>query len=129
MKRSVFLLITALASFAFGALMFFVPTFAAEFLAMDTVPQTIAVLRGLGGLIIGSGAINFFLRNQTNTDVAGGLLAANVVTHALGLGADIWGFADGALSLTKFAPVEGTHLFVGIGSLVYLLRLNTTNAQ
>ncbi|MEO6837937.1 MAG: hypothetical protein ABI185_06090 [Ginsengibacter sp.] len=58
MKRSIFLLITAVGSFAFGAMMFFIPNFAASFLDIAITPQTISVLRGMGGLIIGSGAIN-----------------------------------------------------------------------
>ena len=129
MKRSLFLLITALLSFAFGAMMFFVPAFAAGFLDMAASPQTLSVMRGLGGLIIGSGAINYFLHNQDNAIVVKGLLLANIITHLLGLLADIWGVADGALSLIKFAPVEITHLFVGIGSLIYLLKLNTRSTQ
>ena len=127
MKRSLFLLITALLSFAFGAMMFFAPAFAAGFLDMAASPQMLSVMRGLGGLIIGSGTINYFLRNQDNAVVLRGFLLANIITHALGLLADIWGVADGALSLTKFAPVELTHLFVGIGSLIYLLKLNTVS--
>lgn len=124
MKRSTFLLISALLSFAFGAMMFFVPTFAAGFLNIAAAPQTVSVLRGLGGLIIGSGAINYFLRNQSNTEVIRGLLLTNIITHLLGISADLWGVIDGALTTSKIAPVEITHLFVGIGSLIYLLRLN-----
>ena len=124
MSRSTFLLITALASFAFGAMMFFVPKFAAGFLDIATTPQTISVLRGMGGLIIGSGAINYFLRNQNNIDIIKSLLLTNITTHLLGLSADIWGIFDAALTIKKMAPVEITHLFVGIGSLIYLLRLN-----
>lgn len=124
MKRSTFLLITAVLSFAFGAMMFFVPGFAAGFLDIATTPQTVSVLRGMGGLIIGSGAINYFLRDQNNTDVIKSLLLTNIITHVLGLSADIWGILDGALTIGKMAPVEITHLFVGFGSLIYLLRLN-----
>lgn len=124
MKLSIFLLTTAMLSFAFGAMMFFVPNFAAGFLDIATTPQTISVLRGMGGLIIGSGAINFFLRNQNNSEILKGLLVTNIITHLLGLSADIWGILDGALTVSKMAPVEITHLFVGIGSLIYLLRLN-----
>lgn len=123
MKRSLFLLITALASFAFGAMMFFVPGFAAGFLAIATTPQTISALRGMGGLIIGSGAINYFLRNNNHTTVLKGLLLTNIITYVLGLSADIWGVADGALTIAKMAPVEITHLFVGVGSLLYYLKL------
>ena len=122
MKPSTFLLITAILSFVFGAMMFFIPNFAAGFLHIATTPQTISVLRGMGGLIIGSGAINYFLRNQNNTGIKG-LLFTNIITHLLGLSADIWGIFDGALTLSKMAPVGITHLFVGIGSLIYLLQL------
>lgn len=124
MKRSTFLLTTAILSLAFGAMMFFVPKFAAGFLDIATTPQTISVLRGMGGLIIGSGAINYFLHNQDNLEILKGLLVTNIITHLLGLSADIWGILDGALTVSKMAPVEITHLFVGIGSLIYLLRLN-----
>lgn len=124
MKRSIFLLITAALSFAFGAMVFFVPNFAAGFLYIATTPQTISVLRGMGGLIIGIGAINYFLRNQDNSEILKGLLVTNIITHLLGLSADILGILDGALTFSKMAPVEITHLFVGIGSLIYLLRLN-----
>lgn len=103
--------------------MFLNPDFLAEFLNIETSPQTIAVLRGMGGLIIGSGAINYFLRHQTNIQFIQGLLLANIITHLLGLSADIWGAADGALTISKMAPVEITHLFVAIGSLYYYLKL------
>ncbi len=104
--------------------MFFVPGFAAGFLAIAATPQTISVLRGMGGLIIGSGVIIYFLRNQSNADVIKSLLLTNIITHLLGLSADIWGITDGALTISKMAPVEITHLFVGIGSLAYSLSLN-----
>lgn len=127
MKRSNFLLISAILSFVFGAMMFLMPAFAANFLAIAATPQTISVLRGLGGLIIGSGAINFFLCNQSDVTVLRGLLLANIITHLLGISADILGVLDGALTTSKIAPVEITHLFVGIGSLVYLLRLKNAS--
>lgn len=118
MNCSAFLLITALASFAFGAMMFFAPNFAAGFLDISTTPQTVSVLRGMCGLIIGSRAVNYLLRNQNNRDVLIGLLLTNIITHLLGLSADIRGIGDGAIRFSKMAPVELTHLFVGIRSLV-----------
>lgn len=124
MKRSTFLFITAILSFVFGAMMFFAPSFAADFLDLKTNLQVISILRGLGGLIIGSGAINLLLHKQENLNAIKGLLVANILTHLFGLLADVWGAYDGALTLNKFAPVEITHLIVGIGSLIYLLKLN-----
>jgi hypothetical protein len=45
------------------------------------------------------------------------VLLTNVVTHALGISADIWGVLDGALETSKIAAVEITHLFIGGGAL------------
>ncbi|MBA3649274.1 MAG: hypothetical protein H0W62_12120 [Chitinophagales bacterium] len=46
-----------------------------------------------------------------------------MITHALGLSADLWGVVDGALTISNMALVEITHLFVGIGSLIYYAGL------
>lgn len=63
------MLICALLSFIFGALMFFIPGVAADFLAIPFSAATGSVLHGMGGLIIGTGTINFLLRNQENNEV------------------------------------------------------------
>ncbi len=123
MKRSTFLLIVAVLLFVFGATMFFAPNFAARLLDIATIGQTLSVLRGMGGLIIGIGAINYFLRNEVNAGIVRGLLLTNIITHSLGLAADLWGSIDGSLTIIKMVPVAITHLVVGIGSLIYLTRL------
>ena len=122
MKLKSFLTITSILSFVFGACMFFVPATALQSLGISSSLQTISVTRGMGGLIIGFASINFMLRNCNDNDVLKHLLLANIITHAFGLTADVWGFADGAVTLAKMAPVEITHLVIGVGSLVYLVR-------
>lgn len=123
MKRSTFFLISAILSFVFGAMMFFLPAIAAKFLDIPLSDATASVLRGMGGLIIGSGTINFLVRNIHDNRTLKAVLLTNIITHLFGISADIWGVVDGALTTSKIAPVEITHLFIGIGSLIYLLRL------
>lgn len=123
MKRSTFLLLAAIGSFGFGALMFFAPAMGSDLLGLDPATGTLSVLRGLGGLIIGSGAINILACRSVDTATLRIVLLANIITHGFGLLADAWGIADGALTIVKMAPVESTHLFVGIGSLITLMRL------
>jgi hypothetical protein len=127
MKRSSFLLISAILTLVFGALMFFIPDLATQSLDMIQSPATGSVLRGMGGLIIGSGTINLFLRDSENSDSLKALLLANVITHTLGLLANVWGIADGAITICKIAPFE-INLFVGIGSFIYLLQLRRKKA-
>jgi hypothetical protein len=123
MKRSTFLLISSILSFAFGILMFLLPGLAAKSLGIVSTHETTSLLRGMGGLIIGSGAVIFLLRNNKDTGTLKVLLITNIITHLLGLSADIWGVADGVLTTSKIVPVEMTHLFVGIGSFICLLKL------
>jgi hypothetical protein len=123
MKLPVFLTISAVGSFAFGAMMFFMPGFAARLLGIACTLQTGSLLQGMGGLIIGLGAINFLGRHFTEVRMLRVVLLTNVLTHTLGLLADIFGALNGALQIRQMAPVELTHLFIGIGSLIYLLKL------
>ena len=123
MKRSTFLLLAALGSLGFGALMFFAPVMGSGLLGLDPTPGTLSVLRGLGGLIIGSGALNVLAYRSVDAATLRIVLLTNIITHAFGLLADAWGVLDGALTIAKMAPVEVTHLFVGIGSLVTWMRL------
>jgi hypothetical protein len=127
MKRSSFLFISAILTLVFGALMFFIPDLATQSLDMIQSPETGSALRGMGGLIIGSGTINLFLRDSENSDSLKALLLANIITHTLGLLANVWGIADGAISISKIAPFE-INLFVGIGSFIYLLQLRRKKA-
>jgi hypothetical protein len=123
MKLSVFLTISAVGSFAFGAMMFFIPAFAGRLLGIAYTPQTGSLLQGMGGLIIGFGAVNFFVRNFNDANIPRVILLTNIITNTLGLLADVFGVVNGALLANKMAPVEVTHLFIGIGSLIYLLRI------
>ncbi len=59
MTRSLFLLISAILSFIFGAMMFFVPAVAARFLDIGSAPAVMSVLRGMGGLILAA-ALSIF---------------------------------------------------------------------
>jgi hypothetical protein len=123
MKLPVFLTISAIGSFAFGAMMFFMPGFAGQLLGIAFTPQTNSLLQGMGGLIIGFGAVNFFVRNFNDANILRVILLTNIITNTLGLLADVFGVVNGALLTNKMAPVEVIHLFIGIGSLIYLLRL------
>ncbi len=75
--------------------------------------------RGLGGLIIGFGMINFLLRRQDDVRVYKTVLWTNIITNLFGLAADLLGVSAGALNLTKMAAVELTHAFIIVGSLFF----------
>ncbi|HMG82933.1 MAG TPA: hypothetical protein VK559_07845 [Ferruginibacter sp.] len=126
MKRSTFLMISGIGALIFGGMMFFVPAVAANSLGMEFSPTTGSVLRGMGGLIIGTGLMNFLFAKINNLATVMVVLMTNIATHAFGLAVDLFGIHDGVLTITKMAPVEITHLFVGVGSLIYLLNYKPT---
>ena len=103
--------------------MFFISASAAESIGLTYTPQVGSVIKGIGGLIIGSGTINFLMKDITDIKSMRALLLTNIITHLFGISADILGLFDGALTFPKIIPVQVTHLFVGIGSLVYLSKL------
>jgi hypothetical protein len=125
MKRSAFLLISALGSFGFGALMFFGPSVASLGLGITASPETGSVLRGMGGLIMGLGTMNLLARQARDEYTFRMVFLTNIITHTLGLLADLWGVSDGVLKIAKMAPVELTHLFIGLGSLYYWLKIRS----
>ena len=122
MNRSLFFLIAALGAFGFGGLMFFAPAAAAQLIGIQPSAAVFSVIHGMGGLITGTAAMNLLARKLQDRQALQVILITNIVTHAFGLAADFWGIADGALTMLKMAPVEATHLFVGIGSCIYLAR-------
>lgn len=125
MKRSTYLLIVAILSFAFGLLNFFAPTFGSELFGLVHHVDTMAVLRGMGSLLIGSAILNLLLRHTTDAKAMKALLLSNIITHVMGLLADVWGVNDGALTLANIIPVELSHLFAVVGSGFYLMGMKT----
>lgn len=93
----------AILSFVFGAMMFFAPAIGARIIGLAATPETESVLRGLGGLIIGSGTINLLFRNQNDIHAVKALLITNIITHLLGILADVRGVLDGVLTTSKIA--------------------------
>jgi hypothetical protein len=68
-------------------------------------------------------SLNFLVRSSVDNDTLKAVLLTNIITHLLGLSADIWGLSDGVLTAIKMAPVEITHLFCGVGAFLYFVRL------
>ena len=126
MNRSFFLLICSALSFVFGCILFMLPRFASQLLGLTIDIETLSVIRGMGGLIIGNGFTNLLLRKSLDVPIIKSVLIINMITHLLGLLADAWGIYDGALSFIQIIPVELTHLFIGSGSLFYYLQLGSS---
>jgi xanthosine utilization system XapX-like protein len=124
MTSTLFFRLAAIGSFFYGGILFFLAATGAALLGIDPAPASLALLHGLGGLIIGSATMNWLAGTMRDMSARRAVLIVNLVTHFFGLAADAWGIAARTLSVLKMAPVELTHLFIAIGSCIYLLKGN-----
>jgi hypothetical protein len=127
MKRSLFLIITAIIATLFGGMMLFMPDKAAEGFGMTSTLETALLFRSLGGLILCSGVLNFLVRYEVDSKTLKAILIFNIMFHAISMTNDIIGVSQGILTFDKVIPGQVAHIFIGIGSVIYLLKIKTTN--
>jgi hypothetical protein len=123
MKRSIFLLIVALLGFLFGLFLLLLPGQAAEGFGFTSSPQTDILFRAMGGMIFGTGLLNFMVRSHPDSPTLAAVLWFNVSAHGLGLLVDMIGISDGTMELSKIAVGQVVHVFVILGSIMYLMLM------
>jgi hypothetical protein len=127
MKRSLFLIITAIIATLFGGMMFFMPDKAAEGFGMTSALETALLFRSLGGLLLCSGVLNFLVRNEGDSKALKAIFIFNIVFHAISMTNVFIGVSQGILMFNKVIPGQVAHLFIGIGSIIYMLKIKTSN--
>lgn len=128
MKRSTFLLIVALLGFLFGAMLLFAPAKAAENFGFPGGAQFELLFRTMGAMIFSAGLLNFMMRSNTDASAAAALLWTNIATHLIVMVIDLSAVAQGTLEIAKVAVGQAMHVFVILGSLIYLLRVKRVQA-
>ena len=126
MKRSTFFLITAILAFIFAAMMLLVPGTAAEGFGMAPTPETNLLFRSLGGMLLSASILNFLVRNHRDSDTLKAVLMFNVALNLLGMLSDVPGIIEGILPFGKVVPGHIVHLFIIIGSFIYLRKIKSS---
>ena len=126
MKRSIFLLLTAIIAAIFGCMMLFVPDKAAEGFGLISNPVTTMFFHLLGGMILSAGILNFMVRNDKDSTTLKAILIFNIIFHVLGMGSDILATTSGVIEFSKIIPGYVVHIFVGVGSIIYLVKMKTS---
>jgi hypothetical protein len=125
MKRSLFFLITAIFSVFSGCVTLFFPNIVTESNHWTPSLQITFLFRLLGGLVISLGILNFLVRNHVDTDTLRAILVCNALNHTINLINDMISFNQGIASFKDSVPFIVGHLFIGLGSLYYLMKINT----
>lgn len=127
MKRSLFLLITAIFSVLSSCVLLFFPNLVVESNSWTPSLQITFLFRLLGGLVFSLGILNFLVHNHADTDTLKAVLVCNALNHTINLINDIMSFYQGIASFKDSIPFIVGHLFIGIGSLYYLTKIKATN--
>ena len=123
MKRSVFFLITAILGFLFGGMMIFMTSKTIEGSGMHSSPEIIALMRVFGSTILSMGILNFLVRDNVDSKSLRDILVFNIIVHLSNMLADLWAIKEGTAMLNKTFPGYIVHLFVIIGSIIYLQKM------
>jgi|GEM_PF-520388 len=127
MKRSIFLLITAVLGTLFGLMMITMPDKAAEGFGVTATAELALSYQLFGSMILSFGVLNFIVRNHADSATLKAVLIFNVSVHLLTMIFDLYGGYSEIFEFTKIIPNQIIHLFIGIGSLMYLLKIKATS--
>lgn len=126
MKRSIFLLISAIIAFLFGGMMFLTPESAAAGFDITSTPTILMFFRAMGESILAMGVLSFWVRNETDSKALKSILISFAIYHGLGLYNDLYSISQGIIAFNKTLPGIVVHLFIGIGSIYYALKIKTS---
>ena len=126
MKRTTFFTIVALIACMFGIGMIAMPVMVAETFGLTSLSTvTDFLLRCMGSMLFSMGVVNFLVRKQGDSVALKAVLIMNIVYHLLSAGVDFSANMMEVLPIVKSLPAYAVHLFVGIGSYVYLRVIKT----
>ena len=123
MKRSTFFTIAAIIGILFGGMMFLTPAKSTEGFGIAATPENAVLFRALGAMILASGILNLLVRKHAASEPLNAVLIGNIAMHGLSMIADISAEVAGVLQFSKSAPGLIVHLFIGVGSLLYLMKM------
>jgi len=123
MKRSIFLVITALLGLLIGVFCLFFPEKMAEGFGITATPLIIMFFREAGAFNLGIGYLNFAVRNHADSKTMKVVLLFNMVYHVLILPANVYGWSSGIMTAGQMGPAFVIHLLLAIGFLVYALKV------
>ncbi len=126
MKRSIFLLITAIIAILLGGMMILLPEKMAEGFGVTSSPIIIFMMREIGLFNLCSGVLNFLVRNDIDSKTLKAVLIFNIAYHLIMLPLNLSGVSQGIFPFGQAIPPLVIHLFVGIGSLIYLMKIKTS---
>lgn len=125
MRRSIFLIITAVIALIFGGMMFFLPEVVIEGFESAPDPFSKFVIREVGLIILCSSVLNYLVRNNGDSMALKAIFIFNMLYHVTMIPIVLIGVSQGVFTFDKSIGGLAAHLFIGIGSLFYLMKIKS----
>ena len=123
MKRSTFLLVTAILAAPIGFMSLFFPDQMAAGFGVTATPMILLLSRELGVFNLCTGGLNFLVRHHGDSKTLKAVLVYNLVYHATMLLVNVYSLTQGAFTAGQAVLPMVFHLFIGIGSYYYISRM------
>lgn len=122
MKRSVFLLISAIVSAVFAAMLFFTPGPMMDGLGVTANGAMILLLRLIAVNTIIFGIMNFLARNDEGSAALRALMMGNILLHIGNIAIDWYGVSIGEYKAVGLIAGTVVHIAFGMGFIYYLAK-------
>lgn len=121
MKRSTFILISAMLAGLFGLAMLVAPHQMIKNMTSGADASANNILQWAGCMLVSIAVINFLSRNDDGSTALRAVMIGNIVTHVLGLIIDFYQYSTGFVILSGLISGLVIHLFL-IGGFAYYLQ-------
>lgn len=126
MKRSIFILLTAVAGWLVGLMMMLAPDRMLSHLSGEITVQTKVVMQWFGIGIFSIACINFFSRNAHGSKSLKAIMGGNIIFNVLVIVFSAIDYSAGVMVLQGLMTVGIIHILLIGGFAYYLLKMKDT---
>jgi hypothetical protein len=123
MKRSTFILISAILATLFGLSMLLAPEQMIKNMTTAADPSALHVLQWAGNMLLAIAVVNFLSRNDEGSVALRAVMIGNIFMHTLALGVDYYDYSIGFINMQGLGSGFVVHVFLIAGFGYYLLKM------
>lgn len=123
MKRSLFILISAVMAAIFGLSMLLAPDQMIKNMTTAADPSALHVLQWAGNMLLAIAVINFLSRNDEGSVALRAVMIGNIFMHTLAIGIDWYHYSIGFVNMQGVATGMVVHVLLIVGFGYYLSKM------
>jgi hypothetical protein len=123
MKRSIFLIISAVLGLFFGLHMLIAPGKMLENMVQVNSADLQHVLQWSGAMLVSIAVINFLSRNDTGSAALRAVVIGNIILHVVGFAVDAYDYSINFINSYGLISGAVVHVLLTIGFIYYLVKL------